>query len=213
MSGKHETIELLKLWHGGDGQALEALIKRHLPWVQRHVHHRLGPELRRDGDTQDFVQDAMIRVMEYGPRFVTADENHFRRLLARIVENTLRNKHRDMHRERRDHRRVKPLGSDTILSLDPPQKQVTQPNERAEQNEKVAWIRLAMELLSPSEREVLWLREMDGLSFPEIGERIGATEDAVRMRFQRALPRLALKVSELRGGKLADLLDERPEES
>ena len=65
-----------------------------------------------------------------------------------------------------------------------------------------------MELLPPLEREVLWLREMDGCSFEEIGERIGATPDAARMRFNRALPKLAKKVSELQKGRIATLLDE-----
>ncbi len=208
MTDQRETLQLLKLWHTGDRQALDVLIERHLPWVEQYVRHRLGPELRRAGDTQDFVQDAMIHVLEYGPKFVTEDDNQFRRLLARIVENSLCSKHRYICRLRRDQRREKGLGSDTVLSLDPPQKCVTKPDDRAEQNEKVAWIRLAIELLSPSEREILWLREMEGLTFPEVAKRIGTTEDAARMRFKRALPSLAIKVSELRGGKLASILDD-----
>ncbi|MCA8954819.1 MAG: sigma-70 family RNA polymerase sigma factor [Planctomycetes bacterium] len=202
------TIYLLRRWHGGDRQALDSLIHRHLEWVKGYVHRRLGNDLRRGGDTQDFVQDAMVQVLEYGPRFELADEDHFRRLLARIVENSLRVKHRHLHRQKRDIGREKEIGSGTVLSLDPPRDQATRPSAHADQNERIAWIRLAMELLPPLEREVLWLREMDGCSFEEIGERIGATPDAARMRFNRALPKLAKKVSELQKGRIATLLDE-----
>lgn len=208
MPESQNTIQLLRDWHGGDRAALDELIRRNLGWMQQHVHRRLGEELRRAGDTQDFVQDAMIQVLEYGPRFEVADEDHFRRLLARIVENSLRGKYRHMRRDRRDVRRERNIDSDTILSLDPPQREVTRPSQHADQHEQVAWVRLALEFLHPKDREVIWMHQYEELTFPEIGGRLGASEDTVRMRFKRALPRLAKKVAELQRGRFDEVLGE-----
>jgi hypothetical protein len=41
-----------------------------------------------------------------------------------------------------------------------------------------------------------------------MGTRLGIAEDAARMRYQRAVRRLARKVRQLRSGDLAESLDE-----
>ena len=202
-----ETQSLLRSLHDGDRGALEALIQRHLHWIEERVHRRLGKELRRYGETGDFVQEAMVHVLEHGPQFVINDEDHFRRLLARIIENSLRSKHRYMHRQRRDVRREKALGSGTILSLDPPQQQAARPSSLADRDEQIAWVNLAVELSPPQDRAVLTLRD-EGLSFQEIGGRLDATEDAVRMRYNRALRRLAHSLTALKSGRIKKLLDD-----
>ena len=56
---------------------------------------------------------------------------------------------------------------------------------------------------------ILW-REYDGLPFAEVADRLGLAEDAARMRFARALPKLARKLKSLRTGELGSLLGEEP---
>ncbi len=202
------TEFLLRSLHGGERGALEGLLQRHLGWIEQRVRQRLGQDLRRFGETGDFVQEAMVNVLEYGPQFVVQDGEHFRRLLARIIENCLRGKHRYLHQQRRGVRREKPLGSGTILSLDPPRQQTTRPSAAAAKAEQLAWVRLAVELMPELDRDVLTLREVDGLGFKEIGVRVDASEDAVRMRYKRALPRLAQRVRALKQGSISELLDE-----
>ena len=203
-----QTIRLLQRWHDGDRAALDALIERNLAWMQQHVRQRLGADLRRAGDTQDFVQEAMVHVLEYGPRFVVESEEQFRGLLARIVENALRGQHRHLHQQMRDIARERGEARDTVLSLDPAQREVTRPSQIADRNEQTAWVRLALEFLPPQDREVLLLREMEGLEFAAIGERIGCTHAAARMRFQRALPGLIRKIRALQQGQLQRVLAE-----
>lgn len=202
------TVHLLEAWHQGDREALGGLLDRNLDWIRAHVRKRLGDGMRRAGETQDFVQEAMVEVLESGPRFQVVDEAHFRRLLARIVENSIRGQHRFMHREKRDVRRERGVASDTVLRLDPAQSEVTRPSQHADREEHVAWVRLALEFLAPLDREVLWLHQYDELSFVEIATRLDMTADAVRMRFHRALPRLAKKVTELQKGQVEEVLRE-----
>jgi DNA-directed RNA polymerase specialized sigma24 family protein len=76
----------------------------------------------------------------------------------------------------------------------------------------LAWVRLALELLDPDDRAVIVLREYRDLSFGEIAQFLGTTEDVARMRFARALPRLARCMEKLRAQRIAELLDEPPAE-
>lgn len=61
------TAQMLRV-HGGDTEALHRLVAEHLPWIAAHVRRRLTPLLRRDGDTQDHVQEAMIDVLGCEPQ-------------------------------------------------------------------------------------------------------------------------------------------------
>ena len=67
-------------------------------------------------------------------------------------------------------------------------------------------LRLAIGLLEVDDREVVVLRQWDGLPFEEVGTRLGISADAARMRFQRALVEVAAKVALLRRGELGVLL-------
>lgn len=51
-------------------------------------------------------------------------------------------------------------------------------------------IRLALASLSQRDRELLWLREVEGLSYEEIGGRLGSATGAVRVASHRARKRL-----------------------
>lgn len=210
---KPSTLYYLEQWNQGNRKGLDALLDKHLPWLQACVRKRLGPKLREVIDSSDVVQDAAVQFLLYSPRFRISDENHFRALLARIVENVLRNHNDWFNARRRDIARRKPLPSDTILSLDPPKDgEVKTPSRMADAHENEAWVRLGIELLNAEERFILVLRNWDQLSFPEIGEKLGISEDAAWMRHSRAVDRLTKVVGNLRRGELAPILLEEVEE-
>lgn len=186
--------------HGGDQTALKALIEEHLPWIEARVRKRLSAGVRLEGDTQDFVQEAIIDVLKDGPKFAIDSADDFRALLARIVENTLIDRQRYMHRDRRDRRRERELPSPSVVQLGKDGKSVTSPVSHAARNEKQAWLRLALELLDPDDREAIRLRDWEGHSFAAASERFGISEEAMRKRYRRALPKLAQKLELLRRG-------------
>jgi RNA polymerase sigma factor (sigma-70 family) len=199
---KTETAHFLKQWNEGDPDGLDALLDRHLPWIREHVHHRIGPLLRKMGDTCDYVQDAMVQFLQYGPRFTVKSDDQFRALLRRIVENSLRNQHDRFVARRREIALERPIPSDTVISLEYPRASKRTPSMSAERHEREAWIRLGMEFLDAEDRHIILLRKWDGLSFPEIGKRLDITKDAARMKHNRAVLRLAKMVGVLRKGKL-----------
>ncbi len=184
------------------------MVARNLSWIRQYVRLRIAPYLRHQADSQDFVQDALVQVLESGPRFEIENEQHFRSLIARIVTNDIRDRHRYLHRQRRNVLRERPFGTESVLQLDPPAKAVTRPSQFMERNERQAWVRLAMEFLDPETRELVRLRIWQGQAFTAIGEALGVSEDAARMRFKRALAKLADRVVDLRSGGIAQILDE-----
>ncbi len=207
--GDGVTLHLLRRWNAGEQSALSELLERHLDWITSFVHGRLGGMLRSRDETCDFVQTSMLDFLRYGPKVEISDESAFRGLLARIAENNIRDRNRHLGRAKRDAGRLRFAASDSVLDLDA-RRDVTRPSEHAERDENASLVRVALELLDPQDREVLQLRAFDDLSFAEVGKRMEIAENAARMRYSRALPRLAEKVKQLRERGLGAALD-RPE--
>jgi RNA polymerase sigma-70 factor (ECF subfamily) len=197
-------------WNSGDSKGLDALLERHLPWIHDQVRKRLGPQLRGKAETCDFVQDALIEFLRYGPRFTISSGATFRALLLKIVENTIRHKHDWFTARRRDIARENPLPSETVLSLDTPRGSTKTPSQSVAHHEEEAWVRLGLEVLDPQYREVLVLRKWDTLSFDEIGARLKITGNAAKMRHRRAVDRLAGCVWALRSGNIDQALMQQP---
>jgi RNA polymerase sigma-70 factor (ECF subfamily) len=194
------TLQLLEEWHRGDERSLARLVEQHLPWLREQVDRRLGPALRQQGEVEDYLQDAMLDFLRDAPRFVVRDGTQFRALLGRVLENTLRDRNDWFRAKRRDLARKAPLPTESVLSLDPALQRSTTPSRDATRNEVRDWVRLALELLEAEDRKIILLREYEGRSFVEIGTELGMTANAVRMRWVRAVARLAEVMKELRGG-------------
>ena len=202
------TAYLLRRWQAGDNGCLNTLLERHLPWLQRYVRRQMGPLLRTRAKTTDFVQDAVLELLRYGPRFQVADELHFRALMARIVRNTLSDKRDWFSAHRRNLALEQPLPNGSVLDLDTGAITVDTPSQLVLRQERQAWIRMGMELLEPEDRLVIALREWEQLSFREIGQRLEVSDEAARKRYKRAVPRLGEVVRCLRRGALQELLSE-----
>jgi RNA polymerase sigma factor (sigma-70 family) len=204
-SDPSDTKSHLKAWHRGEEASLRSLLSRNLDWIHERVRQRLGDGLRQRLESCDIVQDAALQFLQYGPRFLLSDEKKFRTLLARIVENVLRDKHDWFSAKRRAVALEQPLPDDTVLDLDPRKGIVKTPSMSAQRHEEEAWLRLGMELLDPEDRKILALRQWDHLAFEEIGERLSISGDAAWMRHKRAVDRLAKKVGDLRRGRFSSL--------
>jgi RNA polymerase sigma factor (sigma-70 family) len=198
------TPLLLERWHRGDESALAALVELHLPWLREHVERRLGPFLRRHGEADDYLQDAIVDFLRYAPRFQVRDSLQLRALLARVAENTLRDKNDWFRAKRRDLGKNGTLPTDSVLALDPALQRSTTPSRDATRNEVRDWVRLGLELLEAEDRKILLAREYDNRSFVEIGDELGMTANAVRMRWVRAVSRLAEVMKDLRGGTVPE---------
>lgn len=199
------TRKLLRDWHDGDAGALDRLLEENLDWLREHVRRRMGGRLREMMETVDVVQDVAIDALRYSPRFVVADQRQFRALLGKMIENNLRDKRRWSQAERRAAAKEVAIPSDTVLELGPGEREVTRPDVQAARDDLREWMRLALEFLDESDRRLVRLREFEGQSFQAIGAQLDVEPNTVRMRFRRALAKLAQHVEALRGGQLDSL--------
>jgi RNA polymerase sigma-70 factor, ECF subfamily len=194
-----QTRSLLEQWHGGDRAALDRLLERDESWIRHRVRQRLGDKLREKLETQDVVQEAMVDVLRYGPKFLMSDLHEFRSLMARIIENNIRDQHGWMQARRRAGERETPLPSDTLLDMDSPVREVTRVTQAVFRQQRAELVRLAMEILEPEDRQIVYLRQWDKLPFDAVGEQLGMQPNTARMRFQRALLKLSKNIETLCG--------------
>lgn len=198
------TPLLLERWHRGDETALADLVTLHLPWLGGHVERRLGRFLRQHGESGDYLNEAVADFLRYAPRFQVRDAAQFRSLLARVVENTLRDRNDWFRRKRRNLAQNAALPSESVLALDPALQRSTTPSRVADRAETRDWVRLGLELLDAEDRKIILDREYEDRSFVDIGHDIGLSANAVRMRWVRAVARLAEVLRELRAGRIPD---------
>jgi RNA polymerase sigma factor (sigma-70 family) len=192
------TRELLRRARGGERSALEQLLLRNLDWLRDRIRRRLAPQLRRELDSEDMLQDLVLDLLARPAIRNAKDEEHLRALLARAVDGDLIDRLRFSGRARRDRGREQRLNSGSGFGDARPVDSVTRPSQNLLRDERIAWIRIAMEKLDADERRILTWRVWEQRSFQAIGELLGVAEDAARMRCNRALARLAREVERLR---------------
>jgi RNA polymerase sigma-70 factor (ECF subfamily) len=73
----------------------------------------------------------------------------------------------------------------------------TPPDETVIAREEHADIRQALKSLSAADRDLLWMRDIEGLGYKDIGGRLGAATGTIRVRCHRARQRLGTAYEEI----------------
>ena len=197
MESEDETIRsLLIRLHEGDRDALGVLLERHLPWLQDYVRSHLGEELRQIGDTVDHTNDVIVRVLMTKAKFLVNDEDHFRRLLARMVRNSLVDSHRHWTADRRDLKRSKPM-EQTVVDLG----RGSTATSIFRKKEERALLELALDLIDPDFRSLIEMRDRLEMSFVDIAKRTDWAMPRVRTLYHRAKIALGRTVRALERGE------------
>ena len=129
---------------------------------------------RRDAEAEDVVQDACVRAMRFLPSFRGEDA---RAWLFTIVRNTW------YSRVTRRPAAAEPLPSDN--AVDAPTDEALDPEATLLQRRDVARVREALEQLPVDFREVIVLREIEGMSYKEIAEVVHVPIGTVMSRIAR----------------------------
>ena len=187
-STPESTFTLLDRARKGDDHALEELFHRHLGPLQRWARGRLPNWARDLSDTDDLVQDTLLRTFKhldcFDPRGVGALQAYLRQAIVNRVRDELRRKGR-----RPD------LASLDGLELTAD----ASPYEEVIGRETLEHYEAALQRLRPEEREAIVARVEMGYSYEELAQVLGKpTADAARKAAQRALVRLAEEMRALR---------------
>ena len=175
------SFELVIRARAGDHEALDALLARYDPRIRRWAHGRLPKTARGASETNDLVQDTLMkvyqRIHQFEPRHPGAFQGY--------VWTTLWNCIRDAARK---HRRagVTDTLDDDIPAYEP------SPFELALGRETLARYERALEALRPEDREAIVARIELGLPYTEVAAALGKpTVAAAQMAVSRALVKLA----------------------
>jgi RNA polymerase sigma-70 factor (ECF subfamily) len=135
---------------------------------------------KNDADAEDVVQDAYVRALRF---FSSLRDENARPWLLTIVRNTWYGR----FPRRADSAAVNVAGEDADnradVSLDPEAQMI--------QQQTVEQVQRALETLPTDFREVLVLRELEGLAYKEIAAVVGIPLGTVMSRLARARERLA----------------------
>lgn len=175
------SLVLLERVRAGDTVALNRLMDRYLPRLSRWASGRLPRWARDLSDTDDLVQDTLIRSVANLEHFEARGDGALQAYLRGAVMNRIRD-------EIRRKRRTPALGPlDSTIASDG-----HSPLETAIGSEALAKYDRALERLDAETREAVIARIEMGCSYAEIAESMGKpSADAARMTVSRALVRLA----------------------
>lgn len=207
------TIQLLESFHAGDARALDALLAQHRDWLWSYVSRNMGQHLRGLETSEDVVQDVLRALIERGPAFVPQDDSQFRRLVATIVLNRLRDRNDYVRAARRDFRRDLSGEAGQVSRIGMATPSVDSPSQAVVRKEEAGFLQLALELLPPDDAHIIRRRRWDEAGFDEIASELELTPAAVQRRHLRAITKLGALIRMLEAGDLSSLPPDPLEES
>jgi RNA polymerase sigma-70 factor (ECF subfamily) len=188
-------MELLVRARAGDDSARGELLEKYRDYLTLLARLQIGRRLQAKADPADVVQDTFLLAHRSLAGFRGQTEAEFlswlRRILARTVALFIRRHTGVRSRDVRLERNLAGELDRSSLALDgglvAPD---TSPSHQAAHREQVVLIANALERLPDDYRDVLVLRHLEGLTFPEVAQRMGKTQNSVLKLWTRGLPTL-----------------------
>lgn len=159
-------------------------LEDHLDPLRTYLRRRLSSFLRSHESLTDFVHGVCLSALTDAGLQAEVDDATFRRRLFRCARNTLLDRARFLHRDRRDPARESSIDT---ASLTTP----ASPSRHAVAREGLESLERALLAMAPAQREVIVLARIEGLSAEQIACRTGRTVPAVWTLLSRSLARLA----------------------
>ncbi len=187
-----ETKRLLQCVAAGQPDAAGRLFQRHRPYLMRLVDIRLDARLRARVDPSDVVQEAQMEALRQLPNYLNERPMPFRLWLRQIAYDRLVMLHRrHVRAARRAIGRDLPLPerSSALLAQQFLMPGST-PSQRLIEQEFAQRVRQAIGQLAEADRDVLVLRNLEGLSNQETARVLGIDPASASRRYGRAVLRL-----------------------
>jgi RNA polymerase sigma-70 factor (ECF subfamily) len=175
--------------------ALGPLLELYRNYLRLLSRIEIGRRLQGKLDASDLVQETFLEAHRHFARFQGTDEPQFvywlRQILAAKVANLVRHYFGTQARDVRLEQDLaadldnssRMLGHELVGSL-------TSPSQNAARREQAVLLADALEQLPEDYREVIVLRHLEGLTFPEVAQRMARSQDSVQKLWIRGLARL-----------------------
>jgi RNA polymerase sigma-70 factor (ECF subfamily) len=198
-----EAAQLLARARQG-GEGLGALLELYRNYLHLLARAQLGSRLRGMVNPSDLVQQTFLEACRDFDQFQGTTEAQWRTWLRRIlthnlatvVERNIRARKRDLRRRVSLNQRIaspqhSPARVEAVLACPG-----SSPSAQAQRQEASVVVTNRLAQLPPVYREVVLLRNFEGLSFEEVARRMDRTPGAARALWVRALDRLRLLLKE-----------------
>jgi RNA polymerase sigma-70 factor, ECF subfamily len=191
-----DTDVLLRDAARGDEAAVRRLLDRYRERLRRMVSLRLDSRVSARVDASDVVQEALIDAAQKLADYERDRPIPFYPWLHRLAADKLALAHR--HHLRAGRRSAAREEADTFVWLEGPSRLLVDwlvasdatPGAAFLQSERQSQVHAALERLAPADRDVLIMRYLEDLSFPEIAAILGIGESAAKMRHLRAIEKM-----------------------
>ncbi len=168
-------LNTIRRAQAGDETAVAQIYDAYVKPIYRYHHARVGNAV----DAEDLTSQTFMAVIETLPRY--QDRGRFTAWIFQIA----RNKAMDHFRGNHNESYVTELVADTVQA---------DALDAIDRNESRAKLNTLMRMLNEDEQELLRLRFTAELSFVQIGQLLGRSEDAARKSIRRILDRLAVQM-------------------
>lgn len=181
------TAVLLVRARDGDRGARELLAGRYYTILRRFAHGRLPSSARGMLETDDLVQNTVMKALDHLDRFEPRREGAFLAYLRRILINQVRDEMRRVSRA--------PAHQPASETIDDPR---PAPLEELVGRETIERFESALGELRDKEQEAVILRVELGMSHQEIADALGIrSANAARMYVSRSIAALAERMRDL----------------
>ncbi len=182
------SVELLERARAGDSDALDRLLERYLPRLRRWASGRLPRRARDLSDTDDLVQDTVVKTLRHIDGFQPQREGALQAYLRQAIMNRIRD----------EFRRAKRRSPPEELADEVPSP-LASPLDEAIGKEATERYEAALAELRDEEREAIVARLELQCSYDEMAVMLGKpSPNAARVAVRRAVMRLALKMNNAR---------------
>ena len=187
-----DAVGLLHRARAGDVLALGRLLESYRAYLGVLARVQIGRRLQGKADPSDLVQETFLGASRDFPQFRGTTEAEFQAWLRQILASLLANLVRHYHgTQRRDVRLERQLAVELDQSSHALDRGLfasqSSPSQQAVRREQAVLLAEALGRLPPEWRDLLILRHLEGLTFPEVARRLGRTVDAVKKQWPRAL--------------------------
>ncbi len=185
---------ILEAREGGES-AVGSLLESYRNYLRLLARLEIGRRLQGKVDPSDLVQETFLEAHRHFALFRGTDEPQFaswlRQILAAKVANLVRHYFGTQGRDAR-------LEEELAVELDPSSHKrgaelaasITSPSQQAVRREQAVLLADALNALPTDYREVIILRHLEGLTFPNVARRMERSQDSVEKLWLRALARL-----------------------
>ena len=190
-----EPDMLLQKARGGDEAARGELLGSYSRYLTLLARVQIGRRLQGKVDPADVLQDTFLEAHRQFPQFRGTSEAELTAWLRRILAGQLTLVFRRfLGTKARDVRFEQDLGADLDHSSQAMGNglaaSISTPSQHAVRREQAVLLANALARLPDDYREVIILRNLEGLGFAEVSARMGRSEDSVQKLWVRALGNL-----------------------